>query len=182
MALAAYLNRLVAGSDPKCAAGMHAGRSHISECHRPKGLGGGVLSKETTIMLMFDVQGIEIDAPRAKVFEFVRNPRNLPKWAHAFRSADDTRATLTTPAGTVGVRLSTLAIPDTGTVDWQLEFPDGGIGVAQSRVTDTSRGTCIYSFVLHAPPVPLEQLEGALETQIVQLKAELAALKSLMET
>ena len=44
-------------------------------------------------------------------------------------------------------------------------FPDGSVGLAQSRVTETTRGTCIYSFVLHAPPVALEQVEGALEAQ-----------------
>ena len=30
-------------------------------------------------MCMFDVQGIEIAAPRAKVFEFLREPGNLPQ-------------------------------------------------------------------------------------------------------
>ena len=38
-------------------------------------------------MRMFDVQGIEITAPRRKVFEFLREPANLPRWAHAFVSA-----------------------------------------------------------------------------------------------
>ena len=68
-----------------------------------------------------------------------------------------------------------------GTVDWRLEFPDGSVGLAQSRVTETTRGTCIYSFVLHAPPVALEQVEGALEAQRAILQSELATLKSLME-
>jgi hypothetical protein len=67
---------------------------------------------------------------------------------------------------------------DTGTVDWRLVFPDGGVGIAQSRLTETSRGTCIYSFVLHAPPVALEQVEGALEAQSVTLRSELATVKS----
>lgn len=70
---------------------------------------------------------------------------------------------------------------DTGTVDWHLTFPDGSIGLAQSRVTETTRGTCIYTFVLHAPPVALEHVEGALEAQRIQLRSELATLKSLME-
>ena len=61
------------------------------------------------------------------------------------------------------------------------EFPDGSVGLAQSRVTETTRGTCIYSFVLHAPPVALEQVEGALEAQRATLQTELATLKSLME-
>jgi hypothetical protein len=132
-------------------------------------------------MRMFDVQGIEIHAPRATLFEFLRNPRNLPKWAHAFTSAEDGQARLETPAGAVDVRLGISADAETGTVDWRLAFPDGSVGLAQSRVTETSRGTCIYSFVLHAPPVALEQVEGALEAQRATLQSELATLKSLME-
>jgi uncharacterized protein YndB with AHSA1/START domain len=132
-------------------------------------------------MRMFDVQGIEIRASRSKVFDFVRDPQNLPRWAHAFKSADPETARLETPAGGVDVRLNTAADPNTGTVDWRLEFPDGSVGLAQSRVTETTRETCIYSFVLHAPPVPLEQVEGALEAQRLTLQKELSMLKSLME-
>jgi uncharacterized protein YndB with AHSA1/START domain len=132
-------------------------------------------------MRMFDVQGIEIATPRRKVFEFLREPSNLPRWAHAFVTAGDGRARLETPAGAVDVALEVSADVETGTVDWRLVFPDGGVGIAQSRVTETTRGTCIYSFVLHAPPVALEQVEGALEAQSVTLRSELATLKSLME-
>lgn len=132
-------------------------------------------------MRMFDVQGIEIGAPRGKVFEFLRNPGNLPQWAHAFTSAEDGRARLETPAGAVDVRLGVAADANAGTVDWRLTFPDGSVGLAQSRVTETTRGTCIYSFVLHAPPVALEQVEGALEAQRATLHSELVILKSLME-
>jgi hypothetical protein len=132
-------------------------------------------------MRMFDVQGVEIRAPRGKVFEFVRDPRNLQKWAHAFESAEEGRARLETPAGAVEVGLRVSADSGTGTVDWRLEFPDGSVGLAQSRVTETTRGTSIYSFVLHAPPVALEQIEGALEAQRATLQSELATLKSLME-
>jgi uncharacterized protein YndB with AHSA1/START domain len=132
-------------------------------------------------MRRFEVQAVEIHAPRGRVFEFVRDPCNLPRWAHAFRSAGGERAHLETPAGAVDIGLRTVAHEAAGTVDWQLEFPDGSIGLAQSRVTDTVRGTSIYSFVLHAPPVPLEEVEGALEVQSVTLRQELATLKMLME-
>ena len=132
-------------------------------------------------MRMFDVQGMEITAPRHKVFEFLREPANLPRWAHAFVSAREGHARLETPAGAVDVGLDVSADAETGVVDWRLAFPDGGVGIAQSRVTETTRGTCIYSFVLHAPPVALEQVEGALEAQRAQLESELATLKSLME-
>jgi uncharacterized protein YndB with AHSA1/START domain len=132
-------------------------------------------------MQMFDVQGIEIMASRGKVFEFLKQPANLPHWAHAFVTAGNGRARLETPAGAVDVALSVFADAETGVVDWRLAFPDGNVGLAQSRVTETARGTCIYSFVLHAPPVALEQVEGTLEAQRTLLRSELAALKSLME-
>jgi len=132
-------------------------------------------------MRTFDVQGIEIRASRAAVFDFVRDPHNLPQWAHAFQQVDDKRANLMTPTGTVDINLRTFSHQDAGTIDWELRFPDGAIGVAQSRVTETARGTCIYSFVLHAPPVPLEQLEGALDAQRMTLRDELARLKRLLE-
>jgi hypothetical protein len=45
-------------------------------------------------MRMFDVQAIEITAPRRKVFEFLREAANLPRWAHAFVSAGNGRARL----------------------------------------------------------------------------------------
>jgi hypothetical protein len=132
-------------------------------------------------MRNFDVQGIEIQTDRATFFAFVRDPRNLPTWAHAFRRADHESASLATPSGSVEIGLSTHADEARGTVDWELRFPDGTTGVAQSRVTPTPRGSSIYSFVLHAPPVPLEQLEGALDAQRVTLQQELAQLKRIVE-
>jgi hypothetical protein len=132
-------------------------------------------------MRLFDIQAVEIIAARHKVFEFLKEPTNLPQWAHAFVSAGDGRARLETPDGAVDVRLDVTADANTGVVDWRLGFPDGTTGIAQSRVTETSRETCIYSFVLHAPPVALEHIEGALDAQRALLQSELATLKSLME-
>src|SRR5690349_5455876 len=99
-------------------------------------------------MKTFDVQGIEIQRPQRQVFDFVRDPKNLPRWAHAFKEANDSQATLATPSGTVDVGLRTDASGESGTIDWHLTFPDGSVGMAHSRVTGTARGTCIYSFVL----------------------------------
>ena len=132
-------------------------------------------------MPTFDVQGIEINAPRDKVFEFVKQPSHLPQWAQAFVAAGDDRARLETPHGAVDISLHVSADAATGVVDWRLVFPDGAVGLAQSRVTQTTRGTSIYTFVLHAPPVGLEDLEGALEDQRAILQSELATLKSLLE-
>ena len=132
-------------------------------------------------MQMFDVQGIEIAASPQAVFEFVRRPANLPRWAHAFETADDHRACLKAAEGVVEIELTTAVDPASRTVDWRLEFPDGNVALAQSRVTPTTRGTSIYSFVLHAPPVPLEQIEGALDAQRRTLRTELATLKQVIE-
>ena len=132
-------------------------------------------------MRPFDVQGIEIAAPAERVFQFVRKPGHLPRWAHGFDSADEQRARMKTPSGSMDITLTTTAEPAARTVDWRLGFPDGSVAVAQSRVTETTGGTSIYSFVLHAPPVPLEQLEGALDAQRRTLQTELATLKQLME-
>ena len=132
-------------------------------------------------MRTHDIQGIEIQANKDDVFAFVREPGNLTRWTNAFEQVAGGRARLLTPAGSVDITLDTLANAQAGTVDWTLRFPDGSVGLAHSRVQETTRGSCIYSFVLHAPPVELEQLEGALQEQIVTLKQELATLKELME-
>ncbi|NOY92992.1 MAG: SRPBCC family protein [Deltaproteobacteria bacterium] len=132
-------------------------------------------------MKAFDVQGIEILTSADEVFDFVADPGNLPRWAKAFSEVQDERARLETPAGVVDIGLRTYPNRDARTVDWRLEFPNGSVALAQSRATETTRGTAIYSFVLHAPPVPLEELEGALAEQIDTLARELHALKALME-
>jgi len=133
-------------------------------------------------MKLFDVQSVEISAPTAQVFEFIRNPANLPRWTNAFSSADNKRARMETPAGAVEVQLDTIAHESAGTIDWRMHFPDGNVAEAHSRVSPTSRGTSVYSFVLHAPPVPLEQLEGALDAQKLTLASELSKLKRLLES
>lgn len=79
-------------------------------------------------MKTFDVQSIGIDRPAQEVFEYVANPANLPNWTNAFKSADDEKAELVTPAGAVPIALKTDAQPQAGTVDWFMTFPDGGIG------------------------------------------------------
>jgi hypothetical protein len=103
-------------------------------------------------MRTFEVHGVEIHATASTVCAFVGDPCNLPRWAAAFCTADHERAELRTPRGTVAVGLRTDASEAASTVDWRLAFPDGTVALAQSRVTETMRGSSIYSFVLHAPP------------------------------
>jgi hypothetical protein len=124
----------------------------------------------------FDVQTIEIDAPCDAAFKYISDPRTLPEWTHAFRSVSSGRATMVTPRGSLEVGLRVASSRVAGTIDWIMTFPDGSVGRAYSRLIDLGHRT-LYSFVLMAPPVPLEQLEGALEEQASALREELAALQ-----
>ncbi|MDO9587732.1 MAG: hypothetical protein Q7J13_07335 [Brevundimonas sp.] len=132
-------------------------------------------------MKTFDVQSIGISKPAGAVFAFVAEPSNLPKWTHAFKSADSRSADLMTPSGAVPISLQTVTHEGHGTIDWKMTFPDGTAGAAYSRVTPDGVDRAVYSFVLMAPPVPLEMLEGALSAQIGVLANELSALKGLLE-
>ena len=77
--------------------------------------------------------------------------------------------------------LETITDESRGTIDWRMTFPDGSVGVAYSRVTPDGRDRSVYSFVLMAPPVPLEALEGALSAQMAVLAQELQTLKARLE-
>lgn len=125
----------------------------------------------------FDVQTIEIRAPFDHVFRYVADPATLPEWTHAFRSVSDGRATLATGHGSVDIGLEVRVSREAGTVDWVMTFPDGSLGKAFSRLVEIGPGRTVYSFVLLAPPAPLEQIEGALATQAKVLGEELATLQ-----
>jgi hypothetical protein len=132
-------------------------------------------------MKTFDVQSVGIEAPVAQVFEFIAEAGNLPRWTNAFESVSGGEAMLATPQGTVGIKLDTSACRETGTIDWRMTFPDGAVGTAFSRVTPDGEAKSVYSFVLMAPPVALEVLEGALEAQRALLANELLCLKRILE-
>src|SRR5260370_39603524 len=128
-------------------------------------------------MRAFDVQAIELSGSLERAFRYVADPRTLPEWTHAFRSVDNGRATLATPKGAVVVGLEVRASLESGTVDWFMTFPDGSVGRALSRLVPLDDARVLYSFVLLAPPVPLEQVEGALAEQAKVLRQELTALQ-----
>jgi hypothetical protein len=132
-------------------------------------------------MKTFDVQSIAIAAAPDRVFDFLADPANLPRWAEAFKRADAHSARMETPEGVVDIALRTDVRADAGTVDWTMQFPDGAIANAYSRVTPDGKDGSIYSFVLMAPPIPLEALEGALDAQRRTLAGELIRLKAVLE-
>lgn len=128
----------------------------------------------------YDVQSVGINVSYDKAFSFISQPKNLPLWTNAFSKADDKTAMMSTPKGQLQIKLQTSVSNEKGTIDWIMTMPDGSIGRAYSRITKNIEGV-IYEFVLLAPPVPLEQLEGALSAQKQLLAQELIKLKEVLE-
>jgi hypothetical protein len=132
-------------------------------------------------MKRFDVQAIDLAIPKNRAFDFISDPVQLPNWTNAFASVTAERAVMRTPSGEVTIHLEVQASAEAGTVDWRMTFPDQSVATAFSRLVDVAPDRCVYSFVLTPPPVPLEQLEGALEAQAQTLSHELTRLKEILE-
>ena len=126
------------------------------------------------------VRSIEIEAAYDEVFQCIANTANLPRWAHAFESVDGPTACLRTPLGTAEIALAVESSAKHGTIDWRMTFPDGSEAAAMSRLTIGAAGRLVYTFVLNAPPLPLEQIEGALDQQAQTLEDELVQLRNLV--
>ncbi len=131
-------------------------------------------------MKTFDVHAIEIRAPFERTFNYIAEAQNLPEWTSAFQTVFDGQALMVTPSGSVEIALAVNASREHGTVDWVMTFPDGNVATAYSRVIQAGEGRSIYIFILMPPPVPLEQLEGALEQQSQILREELSRLSTIL--
>ena len=131
-------------------------------------------------MRVHEVRSIEIETSFERAFAFIANPQNLPKWAHAFEQVDGARARMRTPRGATDIELTVESSQRHGTVDWRMVFPDGSVATAMSRLTPASAQRLVYTFVLNAPPLPMEEIEGALEQQVHTLERELAQLRELL--
>lgn len=130
-------------------------------------------------MKNYDVQNILIEAPPEKVFEYIADPKNLPRWTKAFSYADDKKAVLETPNGKLEVGLEVKASKEFGVIDWYMTMPDGNVGAAYSRVTRNGNHS-VYTFVLMAPPGPVEQVEGTLKQQMLLLQEEMQNLQKIL--
>src|SRR5438128_106781 len=131
-------------------------------------------------MTTFRTESVRLATSLHKAFEYIAAPRNLPHWTHAFKKVADGKAIMETPAGAVEVDLKVKAAPTEGTIDWCMTFPDGTVASAFSRLVPEDKNHCIYSFILLAPPVPLERLEGALNEQENILREELTKLGTIL--
>ncbi|HYL79069.1 MAG TPA: hypothetical protein VEU96_33065 [Bryobacteraceae bacterium] len=132
-------------------------------------------------MKTFDVQSVQIETPFQEAVGYISDAAKLPEWASAFQSVDGCRARMATPAGSVDVDLRVDVCTEDGSIDWTMTFPDKSTARAFSRVVPLSPRSVVYTFVLTPPPVPLEQLEGALDRQSATLRQELDRLRQILE-
>ena len=128
----------------------------------------------------FHVESVEISTPVEVAFAYISDMQNLPAWTHAFKEVERGKALMETPAGSIEVGIEVIASRQLGTIDWFMTMPDGTVASAFSRVTPLGKERTAYSFVLLAPPVPLGQVEGSLNRQVVTLRQELAKLTDIL--
>lgn len=87
---------------------------------------------------------------------------------------------MVTPNGELKIGIKTKVSKEHGAIDWYMTMPYGSVGAAFSGATPNGSGT-VYTFVLMAPPVPVEQIEGTLKQQKEILRNELTKLKGILE-
>ena len=131
-------------------------------------------------MNQFKVQSIEITADYVDAFNYISNPKNLPEWTNAFDSVTGDNAVMKTPSGVTEITLKVSSSRSQGTIDWLMRFPDGSEAKAYSRLIKLNERRNAYVFILTAPPVPLEELEGTLAEQSKILKEELEHLQAIL--
>jgi Polyketide cyclase / dehydrase and lipid transport len=125
-----------------------------------------------------DTQTVSIDATAAHVFEFIGEPRNLPRWAAGFARdirPDGDAWLVTTPQG--DIRLRYVRQQELGVIDYHMSPAPGIDVVAYSRVVPAGDG-CVYVFTQEQPP---GMADGVFESQVRTLARELKLLKSLLE-
>jgi len=125
-----------------------------------------------------DTQAISIEAQPQKVFRFLADIRNLPRWAVGFAKAvrqEDGRWYVATADGEVPVRID--ADERRGVVDFWLTVAPGVEALAASRVVPRGGGS-EYTFTqFQAPGMPAEVFEG----NVKAVRHELHVLKAIAE-
>ena len=126
-----------------------------------------------------DTRSISIEAPPARLFRFLADPANLPRWAVGFARAVRLEGGLcyvTTGAGELRLRIA--ADASTGVVDFRMSPAPGVEALAASRVIPRGPGASEYVFTqFQAPGMPDE----AFAASVRALQHELTVLKALCE-
>ena len=132
--------------------------------------------------MLFEVKSIALAVPFDKAYDYLADKTKLPEWANAFAEVKESgEGLMRTPQGEIPVKLKDILNKEFGIIDTVMTFPTGDEGIARSRLMPLDDNSCVYSFTLTPPPVPLEELEGALAEQSEILEGELKKLKSILE-
>ena len=125
-----------------------------------------------------DTKTIAIHSSRDKVVQFLRDPRNLPRWAIGFAKAvrqDGEQWRVETGGGEMGIRVA--AEPSLGVVDFYMSPAPGVEGLAASRVIPSAGGV-EYVFTQFQPPT---MPDDVFDQSVRALAHELTVLKALLE-
>lgn len=124
-------------------------------------------------------KAISIDAPIDRVFSFLSDAANWPKWAivnvKSVAPADGPWWSMETPAGMARLRLRPNA--EFGILDHDFHAADASWTVP-ARVVPNGSG-CVFMITFFQPPAFTRQF---FDDQISLVDKELAQLKSIMET
>jgi hypothetical protein len=125
-----------------------------------------------------ETKSIFIEAPPAKVVEFLAQVDNLPRWAVGFAKAvtrDGGRWFVTTGAGEVGIRIG--ADARSGVVDFWMSPAPGVEALAASRVVPNGAGSEYVFTQFQTPGMPDE----VFEKNVKALEHELTVLRAVLE-
>jgi uncharacterized protein YndB with AHSA1/START domain len=124
-------------------------------------------------------KSVSIDAPTARVFEFLANAANWPKWAivnvKSVKPVDGEWWEMETPAGSARLRIRpNVAL---GTLDHDFDAPDASWTVPARVVQNGGGSEFMITFFQ-----PTSFAKEFFEEQVSLVDNELAQLKKLMES
>ena len=125
-----------------------------------------------------DTKTMSIEAEPDRVFQFLADPTQLPRWAVGFAKAvrqEGVRWVVTTGTGEVAMRVR--AEPESGVVDFVMTLAPGVEVVASSRVLARGSGA-EYVFTQMQPPGMSDE---AFARSAAAVAHELTVLKALLE-
>jgi hypothetical protein len=124
-----------------------------------------------------NTEHVTINVDHRRLFAFLADPGNLPKWAVGFCRAirrDRDRWIVQTPQGEVAVRFVTH--PELGIIDFHISLgPDSEV-TAFSRVLPNGDGSEYIFTQFQAPGMA----DAVFEAQVRALREELVVLRALM--
>jgi hypothetical protein len=134
-----------------------------------------VVTKKRFVMI-----GREFNVSADMAYAFIAQPSNLPKWALAFRDADEYSALLAFPDGnSLRVPMITKVSKEFGVIDWHISLPNGFLDIVRSRVYSVTDDRCIYELSFNERPVADAMMESAMEEQARMVEQEFDNLETV---